>query len=50
MNKPQSFDMERHDIDFTDRETKRLMGLKLHEGGVKPTNSLEWEIVVASVR
>ena len=29
---------------------KRLMGLKVHQDGSKPVNSLEWRSVVASMR
>lgn len=31
-------------------KVKRLMGLKIHQDGSKPTNSLEWLSVVASMR
>ena len=31
-------------------KTKRLMRLKAHHDGFKPTNSLEWRSAVASVR
>jgi len=37
-------------IDFKVREAKRLMGLKVHQDGVKLANSLEWRSAVASVR
>lgn len=37
------------DIDFRIREAKKLMGLKVHLGGFKPANSLEWQSAVASM-
>ena len=32
------------------REAERLMGLKVHQDGVKPPNSLEWRSAVAYMR
>ena len=42
--------MEWNGIDPEVHEAKRLMGLKVHEGGVKPVDFLEWRCVVPSVR
>ena len=40
----------KNDIGFKVKEVKKLMGLKVHHDDFKPTNSLEWQSVVASVR
>lgn len=41
---------EWNEIDFGVHETKRFIGLKVHEVGVTPANRLEWWSAVASVR
>ena len=41
--------MQWNEIDFRVRETKRPTGLKVHQDGFNPTNSLEWRSAVTSM-
>ena len=39
-----------NNMKLTSGKLKRLMGLKVHQDGFKPNNSLEWLSVVAYVK
>ena len=42
--------MKWNEIDFEVQEAVKANGIKLYKDSFKPTNSLEWWSVVASVR